>query len=111
MNVEIYDQYRDIYFDNIDNRLTEVNTVVGQGIDIDRYSIVHRGVGSTVTIAENLSFEDACNLVTETYIESKTLGSSHDDKLLKLNEGYAELLISFDDGRRLSRVIYLKNVE
>jgi len=109
MKVEIYDQYKDIYLDKTTDKLTEVSTVVGQSIDLNRYTLVHSGVGSTTVIGENLSLEEACDLVTTTYLDSKTLGVSYDDKLLKLNEGYAELMINFNDGKVLTRVIYIRN--
>jgi len=108
MKVEIYDQYKDIYLDNTTNKLTEVSTVVGQPIDTERYKLVHSGVGSTTVISEDITMEEACDLVTTVYLESRTLGISYDDKLLKLNEGYAELMINFEDGRILNRVIYLR---
>lgn len=108
MKVEIYDQYKDIYLDSATNKLTEVNTVVGQPIDTSRYTLIHSGVGSTILLKDNVDFDEAVNIVTNVYIESQSLGISYDDKLLKLNEGYAELLVNFEDGKILNRVIYIR---
>lgn len=109
MNVEIYDQYRTIYYDNVQDKLVELNLALGEPLDQNRYSIRFEGVGTTVTAASGLSTEDAINLVTELYLNSQTMGSSYDEKILKLNEGYAELIIYLTDGRILSRVIQIVN--
>lgn len=109
MKVEIYDQYKEIWLDNITNQLTEVATVVGQAVDTERYTLMFSGVGTTTVVAQNLNHEEACNLVTSLYVESTALGASYDDKRIRLNEGYAELLINFENGKKLNRVIYLKD--
>jgi len=109
MNVEIYDQYRTIYFDNILNKLVELNLALGEPLDQSRYSIFYEGIGSTVVKGTELSKEEACNLVTELYLESQSSCEKYDDKIIKLNEGYAELIMFLKDGRILSRVIYTVN--
>jgi len=107
MNVETYDQYRTIYYDKVLNKLTELNLALGEPLDLSRYSIQYEGIGTTITNGSTLSREQAINLVTDLYVESQTLGEKYDDKLLKLNEGYDELIIYFNDGRVLSRVIQI----
>lgn len=107
MNVETYDQYRTIYLDKVENKLTELYLALGEPLDLNRYSIKYVGIGNTITNGSKLTKEQAINLVTELYLESQTIGESYDDKLLKLNEGYAELIIYFSDGRILSRVIQI----
>lgn len=106
MKVKIYDQYKDIYYDNVLNKLTTVHTTVGQPVDDSRYVLVHAGIGTTVVEGTNLTPEQAYNLVTDLYVESQALGQSFDDKLINLNIGYAEMVIYFDDGRILNRVIF-----
>jgi hypothetical protein len=86
MKVEIYDQYSQI--------LNEDNTEL------------HPSVGSTSSHGEFTALADAANKVAELYEESKTLGL-YTDKIVKLNEGYAELTIEFPDKKKLNRVIYV----
>lgn len=109
MKIKIYDQYRTIYSDNQDNgKLVELNLPVGVGVDTTRYTLVHLGIGESYNVEECNSFEEACNSVTNLYVEAKNLGVNYDDKLLKLNEGYAELIIYFSDGKILNRVIFIE---
>lgn len=84
--VEIYDQFSNVY-------------------DADGETLLHASQGS-VSIQGNFdTLEEAVTLVTSLYEDSKTLGT-YSDKIVKLNEGYAELNIEFADGRKLCRVIY-----
>jgi hypothetical protein len=53
----------------------------------------------------NLSDADAKALVESLYNESKGLGN-YTDKLVNLEQSYAELNIDLPDGRNLNRVIY-----
>lgn len=85
MKVLIYDQY------------ATVNDENGK--------ILHLSSGSTKVEAENLSDEQAKLKVSELYEHSKSLGS-YADKLIKLENGYAELTIIFADKKKLNRVIY-----
>lgn len=109
MNVEVYDQYRVIYFDNVLNKLAELNLDVGESLDQTRYSVFFEGLGSTSVKGTGLTKEEAYNLVTELYLESQSSCEKYDDKIIKLNEGYAEILMFLRDGRILSRVIYTVN--
>jgi hypothetical protein len=107
MKIKIYDQYRTIYSDNQNNgKLVELDLPVGVNVDTSRYTITHLGIGETYVVEECNSFEEACNSVTNLYLEAKNIGINYDDKLLKFNEGYAELIIYFNDGRILNRVIF-----
>lgn len=83
--VEIYDEYKEL--------------LDGQGVE------VYPSSGSVDVAADNLSENDAISLVAELYEDSKALGT-YIDKIVKLNEGYAELKITYPDGRELNRVIY-----
>lgn len=85
LHVEIYDQYQSI----LDNTGTLIHPSSGFTVD--------RGVVSDL--------DEAKNLVTSIYEESKQLGN-YTDVLVNLNEPYAELLIKFSDGKILNRVIY-----
>lgn len=89
--VETYDQYRHIYADPLDETST----------------LLHSSSGFKIVNGEDLSEADAKVLVSSLYEESKTLGSSYYDKLLNLDNGYAELVITFADGKKLNRVIYI----
>lgn len=63
-----------------------------------------------VTVQEsNLSETDAIVVVQALYESSKTLGV-YIDKIIKLNEGYAELKINLPDGKFLNRVIYTADI-
>lgn len=83
--IEIYDQYSNVYED-------------------DGVTLLHPSSGFTTFIG---NFDDAAALteVESLYNESKALGT-YEDKIVLLDKGYAELVITFDDKRRLNRVIY-----
>lgn len=87
--VEIYDQYKAIYSDPED--LT---------------SLIHSPTASTMIVQEELSNQEAVDLVTSLYESSKTLGESYSDVNLNLPNAYAELRVYFSDGRVLTRVIH-----
>jgi len=107
MKVDIYDQYSNIYADAQNNdTLTEVILHYRDVLDTSRYTLVHSSSAITKTVGENLTKEQAADLVTNLYVESQALGAKYDDKLLNLNNGYAELIVYFDDGKVLNRVIY-----
>ena len=57
----------------------------------------------------NLNTEDALNLVQELYIESQNLGKNYQEKNIDLEKGYVEMIISFENGKFLNRVIYIKD--
>jgi hypothetical protein len=88
--VEIYDQFNNVY-------------------DTDGVTLLHASNGSTSVEGSFETQEEANQLVETLYNDSKELGS-YTDKIVKLNEGYAELVIVFADKRRLNRVIYTKTV-
>lgn len=99
---------------HLDNQTNEL--VVLQNLRFDlpqdpRYTLMYGNSSTEVVVDSNLSLEDANNLVTSTYEESKSLGASYADKRINLDEGYAELTITYPDGKRLNRVIYTKEEE
>ena len=108
-NVEIYDQYLNVYLDDQTNNLSLLNLNYNEELDNSRYTLVHHSSGFTLTKGENLNLNQAINLVSSIYLESQTLGESYEDLKINLNDGYAELLISFEDGKKLNRVIYIKD--
>jgi len=111
MNIEYYDQYTNIYLDNQTNELTpvEVQWHRGETIDTNRYTLVHSASAMVNVQAADLTPEEAIIAVQNFYNISKLLGDSYTDKLIKLDEGYAELVINFSDGKRLNRVISIKD--
>jgi hypothetical protein len=110
MKIEIYDQYANIYLDNQTNELTTVDVQWhrGETLDESRFTLVHPSSGSVTVQATDLTPEEAIIAVESLYNVAKLTGTSYVDKLLKLDEGYAELVITFSDGRKLNRVIYTK---
>jgi hypothetical protein len=88
--VEIYDQYSNVY-------------------DTDGVTLLHASNGSTSVEGSFDTQQEANEFVETLYHDSKTLGS-YTDKIIKLDEGYAELVIVFADKKRLNRVIYTKTV-
>jgi len=88
--VEVYDQYSNVY-------------------DADGVSLLHISNGSTSVVGTFDTQEEANEIVKELYRDSKTLGS-YTDKIIKIDEGYAELVIVFADKKRLNRVIFTKTV-
>jgi len=83
--VEIYDQYSEVY---------------------DGTTLVHGGSGFTLVKGTFDNLEDAKSSVENLYNSSKLLGS-YEDKYVNFDRGYAELKINFADGRKLNRVIYI----
>jgi len=108
-NVEIYDQYLNVYLDNQTNNLVILNLNYNEQLDNSRYTLTHASSGFTVVKAENLDLNQAVNLVESIYLESQTVGESYEEFKVNLNDGYVELLISFEDGKKLNRVIYIKD--
>lgn len=105
--VEIYDQYSNIYADALNNGdLGMVELGFGELLDTSRYTLVHAGSGFTTVEATNLTETQAFSVVENLYNGSKTMGSSCTNKIVKLEQGYAEVVITFADGKRLNRVIY-----
>ena len=84
--VEIYNEYKELLDD--------------QG------TVIYPASGFVTVVQDDLNEGSALNLVAELYEEAKALGN-YTDKIIKLNEGYAELNIIFSDGRELNRVIYI----
>lgn len=107
--VEIYDQYSPVFSDpNQNNAL--VTPVLGRFDTLDpNLTLVHPSSGFSVVKAAGLTESAAIQLVNDLYEEAKTAGTSYTDKIIKLNEGYAELKIEFADGKKLNRVIYIAN--
>jgi hypothetical protein len=107
MRVEVYDQYSNIYSDNQNNNaLTEVFLLYKETLDTSRYTLIHPSSGGTVTHGKDLAQEQAYDLVTQLYVDSLLQGVKVDEKIINLNQGYAEIVIYFDNGRVLNRVIY-----
>jgi hypothetical protein len=111
MKVEIYDQYKNVYLDNVTNEfaMPAVRWEIGEKIDTSRYTLVHQSSGFTTVQATDLTPEEALQAVESLYNVSKLSGISYTDKIIKLDEGYAELTINFSDGKRLNRVIFVKD--
>lgn len=74
----------------------------------DNYTstLIHECTGYTTTEASNISKSQALSLVENLYKNSKNMGN-YTDKIIKLDQGYAELKIDLLDGRSLNRVIYI----
>lgn len=105
--VEIYDQYSNVYADAQNNgELGMVELGYNIPLDTSRYTLVHAGSGFTTVEATDLTEVEALNVVQGLYDISKVTGVAYTDKIIKLDQGYAELVINFADGKRLNRVIY-----
>lgn len=89
-NVNIYDSYARVF-------------------DTDGTTILHEANGSEITVFSNETFESACAKVEELFEESKTLGSSYTEVVSQPELGLVEIKIDFSDGKKLHRVIYLKD--
>lgn len=85
-NIEIYDQFSDVF-------------------DTDGTTLLHASSGYTTVQGTVATQEEANIIVASLYESAKGLGE-YTDKIIKLDEGYAELKITFADGRKLNRVIY-----
>lgn len=108
--VEIYDQYSPVYSDSQNNNeLTTVHVGYNETLDTNRYTLVHPSSGFTTVEATDLSEFEALSVVENLYEVAKATGVSYTDKIIKLEQGYAELVINFADGKRLNRVIYTVN--
>jgi hypothetical protein len=108
-NVEIYDQYSNVYLDNTTNELVKLDLTYNEKLDTDRYTIVHSSSSFVETKYINLNLDEALNTVNSLYLESQKMGINYEDKMIRLEEGYAELIIEFSDGKILNRVIYIKD--
>ena len=89
-NVNVYDSYTRVF-------------------NQDGTTILHEASGSEITAFSDLSFEDASIKVGEIFEESKLLGSSYNEIVSQPELGRVEIRINFNDGRKLHRVIYLKD--
>jgi ribulose-5-phosphate 4-epimerase/fuculose-1-phosphate aldolase len=89
--IQIYDQYSPVF-------------------DADGETLLHPSSGYTIHVNTVATQEEANAIVTELYEEAKSLSSTYTDKIVRLNEGYAELLIDFPDLKRLNKVIYTTDV-
>ena len=106
--VEIYDQYSPVYVNEMTGFNVTVSLMPGQALD-SNLTLVHPSSGFTTVKAEDLDPVDAYNFVNTLYQQTKSLGDSYEDKIIKLDEGYAELKVNFADGKVLNRVIYATN--
>jgi len=104
--VEIYDQYSNVYANANNGGALEAYHVMPNETLPNYLTLVHSSESSVTVEASGLDNIDAINFVNTLYQQSKGLGSSYDDKLIKLDEGYAELRVFFPDGRQMNRVIY-----
>jgi len=77
----------------------------------DNYTstIVTECTGFTTVQGTNLTDADAKVMVEFLYNEAKSLGP-YVDKIIKLDQGYAELKIDLPAGKSLNRVIYTVDV-
>ena len=103
--VEIYDQYNAVYSVSGSDQLQTVNLMPGEALK-PTLTLVHPNSGFVTVEGTNLTDEEAQNLVISLYEYSKTIGSSYSDKIINLENSYAELQIEFADGKKLNRVIY-----
>jgi hypothetical protein len=108
-NVEIYDQYANVYLNNQTNELVVLNLNYNEELDTSLYTLVHSSSGFVISKGENLNTESALSLVEELYVESQNLGENYQEKNINLENGYVEMIISFNDGKKLNRVIYIKD--
>jgi len=108
--VEIYDSYPPIYNDNTDGELKIVYLKHREILDEARYTLVFPCSGTSIIYENNLDNEAAYSFVIALYEDSKNLGISYEDKLIRLEEGYAELTIKLEDGRVIHRVIFTKDI-
>jgi len=90
--VKIYDQYRLV-------------------LDADNETILHAATAEETELGTYNSLAEAVTAVTAKYNESKTLGTTT-DKIVDLDNGYAEFTVVLNDGtgRSFVRVIYTANV-
>lgn len=88
MNVEIYNQYYAVYDEN--------------------KTLIHPSSGYTLIDSHNLSEPEAKNRVMELYNQAKNLGVQTNEKLVSQEKGYAEITITFEDGKILNKIIYAK---
>lgn len=72
-------------------------------------TILHEASGSEMTVYSNESFENACAKVAELLEETKTLGSSYTEVVSQPELGVVEIKVDFPNGKKLHRVIYLKD--
>jgi hypothetical protein len=77
----------------------------------DNYTstVVTECTGFTTVQGTNLSEADANAMVVTLYNEAKNLGT-YTDKIIKLDQGYAELKIDLPPNKSLNRVIYTIDV-
>ena len=108
-NVEIYDQYANVYLNKQTNELTVLNLTYNEVLDTNLYTLVHSSSGFVTSKGEDLNIESALSLVEELYVESQNLGESYQEKNINLENGYVEMIISFNDGKKLDRVIYIRD--
>jgi selenophosphate synthetase-related protein len=108
-NVEIYDQYTNVYLNNQTNELIVLNLNYNEELDTNLYTLVNSSSGFVTSKGENLNTESALSLVEELYVESQNLGENYQEKNINLENGYVEMIISFNDGKKLNRVIYIKD--
>ena len=88
MNVKIYNQYYEVLDEN--------------------KTIIHPSSGYTLLDSNDLSEFQAKQRVIELYNQAKTLGVSYNEKLVDQDKGYAEITITFEDGKILNKIIYAK---
>ena len=106
--VEIYDQFSAVYSNEETNQLTTLSLMPGETIK-STLTLVHPSSGYVTIEGVNLTELDARDLVINLYESSKLLGSGYTDKIIDIENNYAELRIDFSDGRILNRVIYTVN--
>ena len=105
--VEIYDQYSPVYSDaQNNNELTTVYVGYMETLDTNRYTLVHASSGFTSIEATDLTDAEARTVVESLYNVAKATGVSCTDKIVNLDQNYAEVVITFADGKRLNRVIH-----
>jgi hypothetical protein len=86
-----------------------LNLNYNEELDTSRYTLTHSSSGFVTLKGTNLNTEDALNLVETLYTESQNFGQDYQEKNINLEKGYVEIVISFENGKFLNRVIYIKD--
>lgn len=75
----------------------------------DQGEVVHDVQQSDTVAMDNATLPQACDKVSEIHGESKFLGESYETLIDQSELGLVQMIINFADGRKLRRIIYLKD--
>lgn len=73
-------------------------------------NVLHEVQQSDTVALNNATFAQACDKVSEIFGESKFLGESYETLIDQSELGLVQVIVNFADGRKLRRIIYLKDV-